>query len=62
LWSWFVVGIPVLPIAFFIFITNKEPSLVSAITSAAICRLFYNNHSALLIKFLQEQECRDYFN
>jgi hypothetical protein len=57
LWSWFIVGIPILPILFFIFITNKEPSVVTALLSAAGCVLSYTLLPVLLIKFYNGKNC-----
>ena len=52
LWTWFIVGIPILPILFFIIVTSKEPSLLFIILSAILSLLSYTLIPALLIKFL----------
>lgn len=55
LYVWFVVGIPILLLIFFIIATNKEPSLLSIILSAILCLLSYTLIPALLIKFYKSK-------
>lgn len=52
---WFIVGIPILPILFFIIVTNKEPSLLFIILSAICCLLSYTLIPVLLIKFYKSK-------
>lgn len=55
LWVWFIVGIPILPILFFIIVTSKELSLLFIILSAILCLLSYTLIPALLIKFYKSK-------
>jgi len=55
LWVWFVVGIPILPIIFFILVTSKEPSLFHVILSAIFCLLSYFLIPVLLIRFYKNK-------
>ena len=52
LWVWFIVGISILPIIFFIFVTSKKPSLLFIILCTILCLLSYTLIPAILIKFL----------
>ena len=55
LYVWVIVGIPILPIIFFIIVTSKEPSLVFIVLSAIFCLLSYTLIPALLIKFYKSK-------
>ena len=62
LWVWFIVGIPILPILFFIIVTTKEPSLLFIIFSAILCLLSYTLIPALLIKFYNSKSVETSLN
>jgi hypothetical protein len=55
LWSWFIVGIPLLLILLFIFTSTKEPTLFVVALSIVFLIISYTILPVLLIKFYQSK-------
>lgn len=55
LWSWFVVGIPLLLILLFIFVSTKKPSIFIVSTSIVFLILSYTVLPVFLIKFYRSK-------
>ncbi|MFH1195427.1 MAG: hypothetical protein V1720_06920 [bacterium] len=52
---WLIIGLPILPMVFFIFVSTKEPSITVGILAAIFCVLIYSLIPFLLIRFYKSE-------
>ena len=62
LWFWLIVGLPIIPLILFVFISTKEPSVIVTILSIIFSLLLYSLIPFLLIRFYKAKNVYDLLN
>jgi hypothetical protein len=58
LWSWLVVGLPLIVVFFLILVTAKEPSVLAVLAAVILLGLSYQALPGLLIRFYRSDDVR----